>query len=129
MVKMRPNFLQVVFPFEGVSPGRKKTSGDRTRNACWKTACRKAPGPTGTDVYSITRGMQMKTSCICIIKLGSCCVCDPVPVKLAKVLIFLAGSFNCIQPTSSWFDDQIITSSLCYLWCCSESWYWFRPFW
>lgn len=128
VVKIHPNFLQVFFPFEGISTCREKTSGDRTRNACWETACRKAPGPTGTDVCSITRGMQIKTFSILKIKwkllilgikLRSCCLCDPMSVKLTKVLIFMTYSLNCIEPTSSWFDDQmLIQYSLCYSWYC-----------
>lgn len=88
----------VFFPFEGIGTCREKTSGDRTRNAHWKTACREAPGSAGTYVSSITRGMQMKTSCVFWIKLGTCCICEPVPVKLSKVLVSLVDSFNSISP-------------------------------
>lgn len=40
----------------------------------------------------------MKISGVFRIELGTCCICEPVPVKLAKVLISLAHSFNCISP-------------------------------
>lgn len=64
-VKRHTNFLQHgFFPFEGIRTGREKASGDRRRNACWETARRKAPGPAGTNVSSVTGGMQMKASLV-----------------------------------------------------------------